>query len=426
MKRNKHIAVFTRKKNWLPLFSLLVLGRAAKAQENSQSQIIQAPVAPVESTSAGTLTNEFQVFPLTQPPPPPSVYEPFRWGKFVMRPHASYQYISAHGVLAHPGDPENTTIQQISPGVLFNLGDHWALDETMTLGYYSNKHFKNEFDNAVILSGQTVYNDWIFGFLQTADMSSSPLVETGTQTDEENYQTEVSGEHEVSEKVTMDLAVDQNISFASGGYNDSREWSTLDWLNYDFSPGLNVGIGGGLGYVNVDYGSDQTYEQLEGRLNWRATHKISFQIHGGLEEREFLDASSGGNLFNPVYGGSVQYQPFQATGFYFAASRTVSQSLYRGMVTETTSLSGGVSQQLLQQFYLGLNVGYSHVKFVSAGNDILANRTDNNYYFGASLSHSFLKRGSVSVFFQYGKQKSTAAGFTYLSHQFGARVSYAF
>jgi hypothetical protein len=198
----------------------------------------------------------------------------------------------------------------------------------------------------------------------------------------------------------------------------------LDWLNYDFAPQLNVGVGGGLGYVNVDFGDDQTYEELLGRLNWRPTSKISFQLNGGAEEWEYLGLG-GGALLNPVFGGSIQYQPFEGTSIYFNANRGIQESYYRGEVNDITTLEGGISQRFFHQFYIGLNAGYQLNQFIVEG-DSAANRTDNNYFAGARLSHSFLQRGTASIFYQYGQDKSTAPGFSYVSPQFGVELEYAF
>ena len=424
MKSKKTAAVSFRKRNLLPpLVVLFFLGRAAEAQQ----EIVRPETPPVESTSQGIMTNEFQVFALPQPPPPTMPYEPFRIGDFIFRPHADYQFTEAHGILAAPGDQENTTIQQISAGILLNIGPHWALDYTATSADYSNDHFKHELDNAVTLTGQTVYTDWIFGFLQNAVLTSSPLIETGGQTDEQNYLTAATAEHETGEKSSMDLGVYQNIRFASGsGFENTRDWSTLDWLNYTPQPRFEFSIGAGLGYDNADFGPDATYEQAQARLNWRATDKISFQASGGVEEREFLGGNGAGNLFSPIYGGSVQYQPFSATEIYFGVNRSVSQSSFVGEVTTTTSFNGGVSQRLLGQFYLSLGGGYTTAKFSASANDVLANRKDNYYDAVVRLSHSFLGRGSASVFYEYSDNKSTADGFTYISNQFGVEASYSF
>lgn len=408
-----------------PFICLLVLGRTAHAQP-SQSQLAQPEMLPVESTSQQTMTNEFQVFAVPKPPPQPMPYEPFQMGKFIFRPHVDYTFMEAHGLLAAPGDPENTTVQQFSPGLLIDFGDHWALDDTMTFAQYSNKHFGNEFDNALTLTGQTVYTDWVLGFLQTADESSSPLIETAAQTEVQTYSTAVTGHHEVSEHVSEDLAVEQDMYFVSGGFQDSRDWYTLDWLNYDFTKRFSIGVGGGVGYVNVDFGSDQTYEEALGRLNWRVSDKISLQLNGGAEEWEFLDANSGGALFDPVYGGSIQYQPFANTSLYASANRAITESFYRGEVTDSTILNVGWNQRVLGQLYFNLNGGYEKTQFIVQGNTLENNRTDTDYYIGARLSHSFLKRGTISLFYQYSDQKSTAVGFTYKSNQEGVEVSYGF
>jgi Putative beta-barrel porin 2 len=339
-------------------------------------------------------------------------------------PHMDYQFIVAHSLLAAPGDTENSTIQQFSPGLLIDLGDHWAVDDTVTLDEYSNKRFGSDFNNALTIVGQTVYTDWIFGFEQLADYSSAPLIVVAQQADVQTYTTVVTGHKEVSDHVSMDLSAEQDMYFISGGFQNSRDWTTLDWLNYDFSPRLNIGIGPGLGYVNVDFGDDQTYEEALGRLNWRATDKISFQLNGGAEEWEYL-GTGGGALFNPVFGGSIQYQPFDVTSLYFSASRGIEESYYRGEVTDITALEAGVNQRFFGQFYVGLNGGYELSQFIVQG-DTTASRTDNDYYIGARLSHSFLQRGTASLFYQYTDAQSTAAGFSYRSPQYGVELEYAF
>ncbi|HEY3760380.1 MAG TPA: outer membrane beta-barrel protein [Verrucomicrobiae bacterium] len=424
-RKNCAIALIPSNKFLPPLFGLLALGRAAQAQQ-SPGQLAQPQMLPVESTSQETMTNQFQVFAVPKPAPTPMPYEPFRIGQIIFRPHADYQFMEAHGLLARPGDIENSTIQQFSPGLLVDLGNHWAVDDTMTFAEYSNKHFGNEYDNAFTLTGQTVYLDWVLGFTQVADETSTPLTETAAQTDVQTYSTSVTGHHEVSEHVSEDLSVEQDIYFVNGGFQNSRDWTTLDWLNYDFSPRLSIGAGGGLGYVNVDFGPDQTFEEIMGRLDWRITDKVSMQLNGGAEEWEFLDSSSGGNLFDPVYSGSLQYQPFSSTSLYAGASRAIEESFFRGEVTDSTILSAGLSQRLLQQFYLGVNVGYEESQFITEGETLSNNRTDKFYYIGVRLSHSFLQRGTASIFYEYSDQRSTAPGLTYKSNQEGIEVSYNF
>ena len=257
-------------------------------------------------------------------------------------PTQNYQFTDAYGILAAPSNRVDTTIQTISPGILINLGPHWALDYTLTIGLYSSTNFGTEVDNSVTLTGQTVYNNWIFGFLQTADLSKSPLIETASQTSTENYDTAVTGHHEDSQYISEDLGVYQNFQYSGNGFEDTRSWSTLDWLNYQPQSRFNMGIGAGLGYNNADFGPDSFLEQLQGRLNWRARDKLSFQLSGGIQETEFLGGEGAGDLFSPIYGGSVQYQLFSQTQISAYINRSVSPSLFVGEYEEQMSVGASV------------------------------------------------------------------------------------
>jgi hypothetical protein len=56
----------------------------------------------------------------------------------------------------------------------------------------------------------------------------------------------------------------------------------------------------------------------------------------------------------------------------------------------------------------------------------VSNRVDDNYNFNARLSRGFLKRGNVSLTYQYGDHNSSQPGFTYRSSQVGIEVGFAY
>jgi hypothetical protein len=422
MKSKKRIAVFVPKSFvWPPLFSLFVLGRAAQAQQET----VQPLSPPVEPISELHMTNDFQVFGRPQAPAP-MPYEPFRWDQFVVRPHVDYQVMAAKGILAAPSNHVDTVIQNISPGVLLNLGPHWSLDYTATIGLYSNTNFGTEIDHSFTLTGQTIYTDWVFGFLQSIVFSKSPQIETAAQTSEQYYDTTVTGHHEDSEHISEDLAVYQNIQETAGGYENTRTWSTLDWLNYQPQSHFNMGIGAGLGYDNADFGPDSVYEQAEARTNWRATQKLSFQVNGGVEETEFLGGQGAGDLFSPIYGATIQYQPFAETQISVYVNRVVSPTIFVGEYSEDTSIGCSFGQRLLGQIFLNLSGSYNNQQYVASSDDIAAARTDKFYALSVRLSHSFLQRGQASIFYQYGSDNSTALGYSFSSNQYGVELNYSF
>jgi hypothetical protein len=421
-----------------PLFGLFVLGATARAQQET----IQPLAPPVEPTSQLAMTNSFQLFGPHPAASSGGPYEPFKWDQFVLRPHMDYEYIDAYHVLAAPSNQVDTTIQRISPGFLLNLGPHWALDYTLSIGLYSNTNFGTEVDHSITLTGQTIYGDWVFGFLQSVLLSSSPLIEFGGQTSQQYFDTAVTGHHEDNQYFSEDLNLSQNIQvFPDGGFEDMRSWSTMDWLNYQPQSRFNIGIGPGLGYNNAHSGPDSLSEQIQARLNWRLSKLLSLQISGGVSETEFLGSQGNGDIFSPIYSATLQFQPFSQTELAVYASRYVSPSVLVDEYTEGSTVGASISQRFLGQFYLSAQGGYSDEKYVAPSVFVITQgltpgqfniellnlgRTDKFYTLSLRLGHSFLDRGNLSVFYQYSSDQSSVNGYSFAGNEFGGEASYSF
>jgi hypothetical protein len=298
------------------------------------------------------------------------------------------------------------------------------LDYTPAWTLYSNKHFRNTFGQAATLTGGTVYGNWVLGLSQSYAVSTEPQVETATQTRQEIYSTAVNGSYTINRKMSLDLVVNQDF-FSADQFQSYREWSTMNWLNYQFWPRFNVAAGVGLGYDDVEKSPAMLFEQYQGRVNWRATDKISFQFHGGLEDRQFLSGSRS-DLLNPVFGGGIRYQPFEETKISLSADRVVAVAILQNQVTESVSLGGGVNQRLFGRLYLDLGGGYQSIKYVDSENSGLPNRKDDYLFFNTRLSASFLKRGTVAVFYQINDDSSSLTGYGFSSHQVGFEIGFAY
>ncbi|HUA38705.1 MAG TPA: hypothetical protein VMA35_09975 [Candidatus Sulfopaludibacter sp.] len=403
------------------LLGLLLWSRRSPAQ-----QVLSSAPSTTETPPAlqAFETTEMDVFSPAGAAPGPQPAQPFRYQFLTLRPHPDYSLLYADGILSAPGQPENTLIQKISPGFRLDIGDHWILDYTPTWMLYSNNHFQNTFDQAVQLTGGTVYNNWVLELSQSYTKSALPQVETATQTHEEVYATAVDGTYTINSKLSLDLAAGQTV-FSADQFQSYREWSTLEWLNYHFWTRFSAAVGIGIGYDDVDQGPNMLFEQYEGRIQWRATDKVSFQVHGGLEDRQFLGGNSG-DLLNPVFGGGIQYQPFAQTKISLDAERVVAASVLQNQVTESLNFDTDLNQRLLGRLYLDLTGGYQHVKYINASGTPGPTRKDDFYYFNTRLSTSFLKRGTIAVFYQFNEDASSSAGFGFTSHQVGFEIGFAY
>lgn len=403
-------------------------------QHEANAQAVLAPptvysLAPPAVQSLQT--NEMDVFPSAevaaagQPEPPP-----WQWGPVGFRPHVFARFIYGENVPVARSNFVNTVIEEISPGLLLNLGKNWTLDYTPTWRFYSNHRFSDTLDHNVTLTGGAIYEDWTLGLSQNYTASSQPIIETGAQTTQENYLTEFKASYQINGEASLDLGLDQTILNADA-FESYRQWSTLDWLNYQFWPRLTAGVGVGGGYVDVVNGTDMTFEQLQARVAWRATDKVSFIAQGGFEVREFRGGGRG-DVINPIALGRIEYKPFDYTQLALTADHSVTVSYFQNEVSKATEIVGSLNQRLLGKFYLDLDGGYHRAEFIAAANSAAVStasppgRTDNYYTFDAKLTSPFLKRGRASVFYQYSDNSSTTSGFTFISRQVGLEIGYRF
>jgi hypothetical protein len=422
----------------LALLSLLLPASSIVAED------VIAPAPAVSTTPAAVLENQnsspMQVF-IPAGPELGAPSQPFQWGPVTLRPHLLYRFLYGDGIASAPGQQQSSLLQQAAPGILVDLGTHWTVDYTPTLNFYSNRKFDNNVNHDARLGWGTAYYDWFFSGAQSCSFTSDPQVETGAQTDQQTYSTALNAAYQFNDKMSLSLGLNQNLNYlqssgSSTNYTqslaDSQSWSTMDWLNYEFWPRLNAGLGLGLGYDRQQDSPDALSEQYQARVNWRATDKISFQINGGLLTQQYLSGGAD-TLVSPVFGGTIQYQPFAQTRLGIGASRSVQPSYFQNQFTENTSVNASLNQRLLGWLFLDLHGSYGATHYTASDNGTASSRDDNISTFGARLRSSFGKRGSVAVFYEYSHNDSSQSGFVapgtsfgYTSSQVGFEIGYRY
>ena len=421
MKSKKNVFPHFNDKSTRVLIRALFVGFfALDRQVQAQSILAPGPQPPTETPPAMQQANEMDVFATV----PQTEAEPLKWGPLTLRPHPYYQFLDADGLQSGTNNSVHSVIQTISAGVLLQVGSHWALDYSPLWLFYSNREFSNTFGQTASLMGGTTYNDWALGLSQSYSDSSSPTAATASQTRTISYATALNGSYAMNSKMSLDLILNQQFESADQ-FSSYNEWSTLDWLNYQFWPRFSASLGVGGGYVNESSSPDITFQQFQGRILWRASDKISLQLAGGVEVLQFLSGGAA-PLVNPIFGATIKYQPFEQTRFSVTGSRTVSSSYLQNQVTENTGVTADLNQRLLGKLFLDLSGGYQLVKYVSSVNTSSSNRQDDLYTFNAQLSRAFLKRGTIAVLYQLSEDNSSQAGYSFTSHQVGFQISYTY
>jgi hypothetical protein len=346
------------------------------------------------------------------------------WGPVTLRPHLNTRFTYGNNLRSAHGSNEDTFLAEISPGSFFQLGKKWQLDYTPTLSYYASKEFKDTVGHNVLLAGGTTYNDWGFTFSQVFSDTTQPLIETGIQTEEQNFVTSIGATYHFASKLMLEVGITQSFR-ETENFTRSRTWSTMDWLNYQAFSRLSLGVGVGGGYENISPGSDMTFEQVQAKINVRVAEKLDFIVTGGGEVRQIQD-SEGDSLVNPIYGASITYHAFEFTTLTLSANRTISGALLQDQIDEMTTVSLAVNQRLLGRLFLTLSGGFTNNRYISADSALNVDRTDDTKNVTASLSYQFSPHSNGSVFYNYSDNSSDAAGFTYSTSQIGLQLGYRF
>lgn len=403
--------------------SLLAGSATVIAQEKAATASTPAmtPRMTAGSGSEGTPV-AYQPAPEAEPAEITGIAGLFTWGPVEGHPHLDYRFNYGDGISARPGESYKTAINEVSPGIAFNLGPKWHLDYTPTMRFYSSDQFRDRTDHRVSFAGVVPYRDWVFGLQQSYASTSGTLVETARQTDQENFRTGLDASHQLSSKMSLDLGVSQNVRIANE-YPDVWDWSTMDWVGYQFNARLSGGLGLGAGYTDLEYGTDMTYEQIQARIVWQATDKLSLEAHGGPEIRQLLDSNLS-DLVNPIYGCTVTYRPFDVTTLSAGFNQSVSASYFQDQVTVGTGVNANLRQRLLGKLDLNIGGGYRQTDYVATASFVTEDRSDEGTYVSVQLGTGFLKRGRVAVFYHHSENNSDQRDYSYTSDQVGFSLSY--
>lgn len=349
---------------------------------------------------------------------------PLQWGPFRVSPHPSYRFTYGNGVSRSPGNQQNTILQQFSPGVSL-ASEHLVLDYTPSLYYYSNPAFEDSLTHSASLGSHFGYGDWSFSISHGFFIGSTAVIETAQPTERQSHSTSVAANWLLSDRTSIDFSISQSIQL-SESFNSSRQWSTMEWLNYLVGTRTSIGVGVGGGYAQMDLGSDMTYEMLQGRLTWSPADKINLSFTAGGEIRQFLDLPDSESRFNPTFSSAISYKPWKPTTFSLSANRAVQTSIYSLSVIETQGVTAHLQQRLLERFSLGLSGGVRSSDYGSSTLGGQFQRSDSYTFFSTSLGTRILENGSASIFFQKSDNSSNLAGFDFDTTQYGFQLAYRF
>jgi polysaccharide biosynthesis protein VpsM len=211
-------------------------------------------------------------------------------------------------------------------------------------------------------------------------------------------------------------------------YPDNFSNQTLSgglYINYIVTPKVTLGLGGTFGVAWGESNVDQTFEQVNFRINYQVTGKFGLSASGGVEFRQF--DGNRGDYATPVFEVGAVYNPFDGTTITLAAGRRILPSgFFENQDFGTTYVVGRVQQRLFRRLHLGLAVGYENSDYFATTRDVNATREDDYWFISPSLDVLINRWLSVGVYYLHREDSSNIDFLSFDDNQVGFRATVRF
>jgi Putative beta-barrel porin 2 len=253
-------------------------------------------------------------------------------------------------------------------------------------------------------------------------------LDVGGRTQFQTYNSRAGASYDLSGKTFLSAEFDSLITdYNSSSLFSSQILSENVFINYRYSDKVVVGIGGTGGYDFADDPNpDQSFEQVNARLSYELTGKLSVNLSGGIEFRQF-EGSSQGQHISPVYQLSAIYRPSDSTNFTLTGTRqTFNSGVLAGQDFTETMIQASVRQRFLQRFYLAVAGGFQNSKYFSTISGVTANRQDDYYFIEPSLEFSVTRFWRIGGYYLRRQNDTSNSSFQFYDNQVGVRTALTF
>lgn len=410
--------------------------------------------AEIEPTSLATEVATEPPLPVAEPTGPQVYTSPDQENREVSPYERRYHYrITVDARVAYD---DNITLSPIAPiddiygrigaaltfgfGVPGSEANYFGVSYSPSYSFYSSRSNFNTLDHIAHLEGQHRFSRLRLtaaGDLQSTQTShlessgtngsviNSANLDAGGRRRITSYSTHANAAYDLTGKTSLSLGG----SFAATDYSNlisSRSIAGNIAIDYKYDPKLSFGLVGSAGRNLVDAPTpNQTFEQINGRMNYEATGKISMNASGGIEFRNFENGTDG--RISPVFQLGLTYAPFDGTSFNLSGSRTtLNSATLAGQDFASTQITATVKQRFLRRFSLGLSTGYQNLTYFNTVNGEDTSRSDNYYFIQPSIDATVTRYCSAGVYYLHRRNDSSFNLFGFDENQFGVHSSISF
>jgi hypothetical protein len=419
----------------MTLLALIVLPHSLYSQE-----LLPAAETVADATETPSLAEPITDLPVTPAPQIDSItlfpnqgeitsatgFSEQRFG-YVLHGEASAVYDSNLFIQAQ--NEEEDFIFRIAPGVSIGWGDfkselseadsfrnrferyvgknYFYVRYSPSYTWYAAHSDLDTFDQAILLESEWSIQRLTLGLRAGYVTATVPVEDIGNLVEQKRLTAALTSTYDYSGKTSLEINGFYDEVSYNGDGQGSREWRNEDWLNYQITPKVQLGLGGTLAYVERDSAAAQNYEQARMRVIYEASEKLKLSLTGGVEWRQTDD---GDDRTNGTYELDVAWSPFDGTYIYLQGyQRSATGNSVGSEYNVATGAVARYRQRLFQRFFFGLTAEYQNVDYVDSATASNQGRTDDLFSVRPGVGFDLATWINCEVTGEYHQNESTDA-----------------
>jgi hypothetical protein len=263
------------------------------------------------------------------------------------------------------------------------------------------------------------------GFRLGLQRTRSGSIDAGDRVGRQVYYAGLTSSYPFTAKLSGELSADATRA-TFDALLGSREYRAQQYLNYQITPKLQLGLGATEGLLRPDAGRGQNYEQGLLRVIAQPTAKLGVNASAGVEHRHFDSGLA--STFTPVYNAAVSWQATGQTSFSLEGRRRVFSSASLGSQNyESTNLTLSAKEMLAATVDATVSIGAERAVYKAVTSGVDATRRDDFVFTRASLDWALFKNCSLGIFYEFSKNASKGPeGHPFQRNRTGVSVSLSF
>jgi len=281
-------------------------------------------------------------------------------------------------------------------------------DYSPSYTWFASHGSEDTFDHDARLEGEWTIRRLTLGVRARYLTENVAEADIGERIEERHLNAALTSRYQYSGKTSFEVNGFYQGTDYAGNNVDTKEWRNEDWLNYQISPKVRLGLGGALAYVDRSSGPSQTYQQGLARVKYEPTEKLTVSLTAGAEWRQTEDSS---DRTDGVFQFDLAWAPFAGSYFYLQGYRRAYNSGNEGSeYFQATGLSLQYRQRLFQRFYFGLTGGYQNADYKDDLGSPNFGRNDDLYFVRPALGFDLATWLNCEINGEYQKNDSSIEG----------------